>query len=85
MARQVAAFLGHCIATLGEEPVKPVRALNCELHGPRACRLNIGPCAENALIVDMTTNTPSERGVSGRECPAHSPKIRRAEPGLEMA
>jgi hypothetical protein len=36
-----------------------------------------------ARMMQITTITPSERGLSGRECPAQLSKIRRAaEPGL---
>ena len=39
-----------------------------------------------ARMVQITTITLSERGLSGRECPAQLSKIHRAaEPGLEMA
>jgi hypothetical protein len=42
--------------------------------------------AYNVLVVYITTITLSERGLSGRECPAQLSKIHRAaEPGLEMA
>jgi hypothetical protein len=39
-----------------------------------------------ARMAQITTITLSERGLSGRECPAQLSKIHRAaEPGLEMA
>jgi len=63
---------------------------NCELRG-RGPQLELNVDSgrlrrKDDAMVYITTITLSERGLSGRECPAQLSKIHRAaEPGLEMA
>ena len=63
---------------------------NCELRG-RGLQLPLNDDSgrlrrKDDAMVYITTITLSERGLSGRECPAQLSKIHRAaEPGLEMA
>jgi hypothetical protein len=52
----------------------------------RGLMLPVALVSTVARMAQITTITLSERGLSGRECPAQLSKIRRAaEPGLEMA